>query len=62
MKSRNWRMNRRFKRGEVAEKKAVKFLHRRGYRILAAQLEETITVYVDGVPQKSKVRADFFCA
>ena len=57
---RNWRMNRRFKRGEVAEKKAVKFLHRQGYRILAAQLEETITVYVDGVPQKSKVRADFF--
>lgn len=57
---RNWCMSRRFKRGEAAEKKAVRFLQRQGYRILAAQLEETITVYVDGVPQKSKVRADFF--
>lgn len=57
---RNWRMNRRFKRGEAAERKAVKLLRRQGYRILAAQLEETITIYVDGVPQKSKVRADFF--
>lgn len=57
---RNWCMSRRFKRGEAAEKKAVRFLQRQGYRILAAQLEETITVYVDGVPQKSKVRADYF--
>lgn len=56
---RNWRMNRRFQRGEAAERKAVKFLRRRGYRIVAAQLAETITVYVDGEPQKSTVRADF---
>lgn len=56
---RNWNINRRFKRGAVAEKNAVKFLRHHGYKILAAQLEETITVYVDGQPQKSKVRADF---
>lgn len=52
-------MNRRFKRGAIAEKNAIKFLRHRGYKILAAQLEETITVYVDGEPKKSKVRADF---
>lgn len=56
---RNWRMHRRFKKGAAAEKNAVKFLRHRGYKIIAAQLEETITVYVDGEPQKSKVRADF---
>lgn len=56
---RNWKIRRRFRRGEIAEKNAVKFLRHRGYRILAAQLQETIVVYVDGIPQKSTVRADF---
>lgn len=56
---RKWRMKRRFKRGEIAEKNAVKFLRHRGYKILAAQLQETIVVYVDGQPEKSTVRADF---
>lgn len=56
---RNWKMRRRFKRGQLAEKNAVRFLRRHGYRILAAQLEEPITVYVDGEPQKTTVRADF---
>lgn len=56
---RNWRMKRRFRRGEIAERNAVKFLRHRGYKILAAQLQETIVVYVDGKPEKSTVRADF---
>jgi Holliday junction resolvase len=53
------RTKRRLQRGHQAEQDAVKYLQRRGYRILAAQLEETITVYVDGEPQNSTVRADF---
>lgn len=57
---RNWRMQRRFQRGAAAEKKAARFLRRQGYRILAAQLAETVTVYVNGQPQKSTVRADFY--
>jgi len=56
---RNWRMKRRFRHGAQAEREAVKFLQRQGYRILAAQLEESIVVYVDGTPQRSSVRADF---
>ncbi len=56
---RRWRITRRFKRGMIAEKNAAKFLRRHGYKILAAQLQETITVYVNGEPQESNVRADF---
>ncbi len=54
-----WRIARRFKRGLIAEKNAAKFLRRHGYKILVAQLQENITVYVNGEPQESTVRADF---
>ena len=56
---RRWRIARRFKRGLIAEKHAAKYLRRHGYKILAAQLQETITVYVNSEAQESKVRADF---
>lgn len=56
---RRWKVARRFKRGLIAEKHAAKFLRRHGYKILAAQLQEPITVYVNGEPQESTVRADF---
>ena len=56
---RRWRTNLRFRRGAQAEKQAAKFLRRRGYKIIAAQLSEPILIYVDGEPQKSMVRADF---
>ena len=45
---RRWRIARRFKRGLIAEKHAARYLRRHGYRILAAQLQEPITVYVNG--------------
>lgn len=56
---RRWRIARRFKRGLIAEKHAARYLRRHGYRILAAQLQEPITVYVNGEAQDSTVRADF---
>ncbi len=56
---RKWRIAWRFKKGLIAEKSAAKYLRHRGYKILATQLQRTITVYVDGEPQKSTVRADF---
>lgn len=56
---RRWRMTRRFKRGMIAEKHAARYLRRHGYKILAAQLQQPITVYVNGEPQESNVRADF---
>ena len=56
---RRWRIARRFKRGLLAEKQAVRYLRKHGYKILAAQLQEPITVYVNGEPQESTVRADF---
>lgn len=56
---RRWKVARRFHRGLVAEKQAAKYLRRHGYQILAEQLQESITVYVNGEPQKSTVRADF---
>lgn len=56
---RGWKVRRRLRRAQQAERNAVRFLRRRGYRILAMQLEKTITVYVDGEAQTSKVRADF---
>lgn len=59
MTYRRWLTARRFKRGLLAEKQAAKLLRRYGYKILAAQLKETIIVYVNGEPQKSTVRADF---
>lgn len=58
---RKWKVNRRFRRGLQAEKNAIRFLRHRGYQILAAQLQETIVVYVDGQPEKITVRADFWC-
>lgn len=56
---RRWRVARRFQRGLIAEKQAAKYLRRHGYQIMAEQLQESITVYVNGEPQKSTVRADF---
>ena len=49
----------RVRHGLAMEKSAVGFLKRHGYRIVASQLEEEITVFVDGEALTSKVRADF---
>lgn len=49
----------RVRHGLAAEKSAAGFLKHRGYRIIASQLEEKITVYVDGEPLSSTVRADY---
>lgn len=56
---RRWRIARRFRRGMIAEKHAARYLRRHGYKILAVQLQEKITVYVNGEEQESTVRADF---
>lgn len=55
----NYRVKRTFQSGRIAETAAVKFLRSRGYKILASQLREEVTIYVDGAMEKSIVRADY---
>lgn len=55
----NYRVKRTFQSGRIAETAAVKFLRSRGYKILASQLREEVSVYVDGVRETSIVRADY---
>ena len=56
---RNWRMQQRFKRGHAAERNAIRFLQKNGYRIIGAQLRETIVMHINGEPQERIVRADY---
>jgi len=56
---RNAKLRRRMKKGALAEKQAIRFLQKRGYRILDAQLQKTFTVEVNGEKQKMVVQADY---
>ena len=51
-------IRRRFNKGNIAEKKAVKILIKSGYKIVATQQSLPARMYVDGVEQKYFIRPD----
>lgn len=55
----NHRVKRTFQSGRIAETAAVNYLRTRGYKIIASQLREEVSIYIDGEEEKSIVRADY---
>ncbi|MCA9667611.1 MAG: hypothetical protein KC503_18555 [Myxococcales bacterium] len=52
------RARRRIARGLRGERRAMRLLERRGYRVIAEQVEGGYTLWVDGEPQQIALRAD----
>lgn len=57
MVRRRWLL--RAKRGRIAEQRAASLLERRGYRIVASQVEWPCELLVDGRETRYKVRGDY---
>lgn len=56
---RGWKLRRRFRKGAEAERRAIRFLQQRGYRIIDSQLQKRFSVEVNGEKQMMTVRADY---
>ena len=46
------------KKAKKAEREALFFLEKKGYRILAEQLSKPVKIYLNGKVHESKIRAD----
>ncbi len=57
-----YRRRRRFQSGAAAERAAVDFARRNGYRVLSTQVAGKACIIVDGQPLESALRADLLLA